>query len=179
VGTPVVTRGRVRAYARTKVTPISTPGSSTVVKNPTTVVKSIGGPQGPPGTPGTADVCSAPVLEAVEIGQPLYTDPLGAGVGLANSATLPNACFAGIAVSAATPGFAVSYRTSGCFALTTAQWDAVTGEVGGLTPAATYFLDPVSGMLTRTPTDAGFLVQVGRALSATEFAIEGDGPIPL
>ena len=65
---------------------------------------------------------------------------------------------------------------------TTGQWDAVTGQTGGLTPGANYFLDPTTaGMLTLTaPTTVGqFVVRVGHALSATEFEIEIGQPIKL
>jgi hypothetical protein len=65
---------------------------------------------------------------------------------------------------------------------TTTQWDAVTGETGGLTPGANYFLDAATaGKMTQTaPTTAGeFVVRVGHALSATEFEIEVQQPIKL
>lgn len=70
----------------------------------------------------------------------------------------------------------------GILTATTGQWDAVTGETGGLTPGANYFLDAATaGMLTQTaPTSVGeFVVRVGHALSATEFEIEIQQPIKL
>ena len=177
---PVVVRSRGSTVAKLSIAPVITPGNQqTIARSKPTIVKSIGGVQGPKGDAGPDDICTSPVLEAVAIGQPLYTDPLGAGVGLASSAALPRACFAGIAVTPAAVGFATNYRVSGCFELSTAQWDAVTGQTGGLSPGATYFLDSTNGMLTTTPTDAGYLVQVGHALSTTSMALEGDGPIKL
>lgn len=58
-------------------------------------------------------------------------------------------------------------RTSGRLALPTSVWDSVTGETGGLTPAATYYLSNVVGALTTTaPSSSGaFVVQVGVALN--------------
>lgn len=70
----------------------------------------------------------------------------------------------------------------GILTATTTQWDAVTGQSGGLTPNANYFLDPSApGKLTTVaPTTAGqFVVRIGYALSTTEFEIEIGQPIKL
>lgn len=68
----------------------------------------------------------------------------------------------------------------GLLVATTGQWDAVTGQVGGLTPNADYFLDAANpGMLTTTPPTTGFVLRVGYALSTTEFEIEIGQPIKL
>lgn len=67
-----------------------------------------------------------------------------------------------------------SIQTDGVLAATTAQWDAVTGGLGGLTAGAKYYLDPdTAGMLTTTaPTTVGdFVAPIGKALSTTEFEI--------
>jgi len=58
----------------------------------------------------------------------------------------------------------------------------VTGETGGLTPGAVYYLDPdTPGNLTQTaPTTTGdFVVRVGRAISATAMEISVSQPILL
>ena len=161
-----------------EVTEVDLP--QTYVRNVKTGPQGPEGPEGPPGPDGTG-VCTSPVNEDVTIGQPLYTAS-DSTVGLANAASNPRACFAGIAIGSASVGFAVNYKTTGAADLSTAVWDAVTGETGGLVPGASYFLDTTSGMLTRTPKDtpaAGFLVLVGHALSSTRLDIEGDGQIPL
>lgn len=70
----------------------------------------------------------------------------------------------------------------GILTLTTGEWDAITGETGGLTPNANYFLDAATlANLTQTaPTTVGeFVVRVGHALSATELEIEVQQPIKL
>ena len=75
-------------------------------------------------------------------------------------------------VADATPG---GVQTDGLIVGTTGQWDAVTGQTGGLTPDAQYWLDPTTeGMLTPTaPTTNGQVVApVGCALSTTEMEIE-------
>ena len=61
-------------------------------------------------------------------------------------------------------------QTDGGFTATTSQWDTVTGQTGGLTPGAVYFLSAASpGKLTATaPTaDGQYVVPVGKAFSST------------
>jgi hypothetical protein len=73
-------------------------------------------------------------------------------------------------------------QTGGVLSATTAQWDAITGDVGGLTANAIYWLSAsTAGKLTRTaPTTVGqFVVRVGIALSTTELKIEPEAPIKL
>jgi hypothetical protein len=72
--------------------------------------------------------------------------------------------------------------TDGPLIATTTEWDAVTGQTGGLTPGAMYFLDPATaGKLTTTPpTTAGQLVvKVGEAVSDVELEINISDPILL
>lgn len=56
-------------------------------------------------------------------------------------------------------------RTGGVITLTTAQWDAICGTVGGLTFNVPYYLSSATaGQLTATPpSTAGSVVQIGRA----------------
>lgn len=73
-------------------------------------------------------------------------------------------------------------QTDGFFTATTAQWDAITGQTGGLTPGAAYFLSAATaGRLTTTaPTATGqFVCYVGRAISGTVFEISLDRAIAL
>lgn len=65
-------------------------------------------------------------------------------------------------------GAAANVITSGDVTLTAAQWDAVTGQTGGLTSGATYFLSNVNvGQLTTTVPSSGYIMAVGRATSST------------
>ncbi len=76
---------------------------------------------------------------------------------------------AGIATSAAG-----SIQTDGVMTATTGQWDAVTGETGGLTEGAVYYLSAATaGKLTTTApsTATQYVVPVGLALSTTEMDI--------
>ena len=119
---------------------------------------------------------------AINIGQPVYSVS-GTAVDLAKADAQGTIRVAGLVVNtsiaAASPG---DILPDGILVATTAQWDAVTGQVGGLTPGSDYFLDAATaGKLTTTaPTTPGeFVVRVGHALSSTEFEIEVQQPIKL
>lgn len=65
-------------------------------------------------------------------------------------------------------------QASGPLVATTAQWDAVTGQTGGLTVDAFYYLDPAAaGKLTATaPTTTGqYIAPVGQAQDATTLLV--------
>lgn len=70
--------------------------------------------------------------------------------------------------------------TAGVVTATTAQWDAVTGQTGGLTAGAVYFLSAATaGGLTSTMPATGFVCRAGRALSTTQLEINIGLPIQL
>jgi hypothetical protein len=119
---------------------------------------------------------------AATIGQPVYSVS-GTNVDLAQANAQGTIRVIGLtlstAVNAANPG---DVLIDGKLTATTTQWDAVTGQSGGLTPGVNYFLNPANpGQLTVTaPSTVGeFVVRVGYALSATEFEIEIGQPIKL
>lgn len=119
---------------------------------------------------------------AIVIGQPVYVDGAGT-VDLAQADALATANVLGlvadVSIAAAASG---GIQTGGRLTATTGQWDAVTGQVGGLTPGAKYFLDPATaGMLTTTAptTDGEVVAAVGEALSTTELEIDIDQTILL
>jgi len=73
-------------------------------------------------------------------------------------------------------------RTSGILEATTAQWDARTDSVGGLTEGVVYYLSKdTAGFLTTTaPSSVGeYVVRVGKALTTTKMLIEISQPILL
>lgn len=70
----------------------------------------------------------------------------------------------------------------GIMTATTGQWDAVTGDSGGLTPGSVYYLDAsTAGNLTTTApdTDGQVVTRVGKALSATQMYVNPEAPILL
>lgn len=71
---------------------------------------------------------------------------------------------------------------NGVMKATTAQWDAVTGQVGGLTFNEAYFLSPATaGLITVTePSTVGqYVVYLGRAISTVEMMINVERKILL
>ncbi len=85
-----------------------------------------------------------------------------------------NTHVSGIAVTAGEAPGHVDVQYNGPITLTTAQWDARTGQSGGLTPKATYYLSPTAqGKLTTTKPNVGgqFIAPLGFALNATTLMI--------
>jgi len=119
---------------------------------------------------------------SIVIGSPVYPDAAGS-VDLAKADAAATVEVLGlvknVSITAAASG---NIQTDGVLAATTGQWDAVTGDVGGLTAGSVYYLDPdTAGMLTTTgPTTTGdFVVRVGIGLSTTELEISIMPPIKL
>lgn len=69
---------------------------------------------------------------------------------------------------------------AGILEQTTTQWDALTGDEGGLLGGRDYFLrtDFVRG-ITHTPPETGYMVKIGKALSPTALDINIEPPIEL
>lgn len=95
----------------------------------------------------------------------------------ANAAGTSNVLGVNISASAADePGFA---KYAGPVTLTAAQWDAIAGTTGGLTPGAYYYLSAATaGLLTDTPpsTEGQFVTPVGLALDATTLLVQISPP---
>jgi hypothetical protein len=117
-------------------------------------------------------------IAAVVIGAPVYVS--GNDVFLkarANAAATTRA----VGLVAVSPSIAAAgsgaVALSGPLLATTAQWDAVTGQVGGLTAGTQYFLDPsTSGKLTTTAPSAGgqYVASIGTAIDTTTMMITID-----
>lgn len=82
-----------------------------------------------------------------------------------------------VAADAATTTEA-SVVTRDVLTLTTAQWDAVTGDTGGLTPGSRYYVSLTAGELTTTApsTSTEVVKQVGIALSTTQMLVTPTEP---
>jgi hypothetical protein len=73
-------------------------------------------------------------------------------------------------------------QTDGVLSATTGQWDAITGESGGLTAGTIYYLSAATAgrLVEIAPTAVGqFVVQIGKAISTTEMEITIVDPIKL
>jgi len=110
------------------------------------------------------------------IGTPVTTSPTAGGTVIpGNAAQASTASVPGLAAGSAVVGSSVIVQMSGVLHLTTEQWDAVTGQTGGLTDGATYFLsaDAEGMMTTIAPLGDGELVTpLGMALSPEDFLIQ-------
>ncbi len=112
-----------------------------------------------------------PTGGAVAVGKAVYLLANGTGIALADAnGTAPARNVLGIvAVGAAGSGGTVDIQQAGDLTLTTAQWDAVAGSTGGLTPFTEYYLSGTAGAITPTvPATTGDTdIVVGVAKSAT------------
>jgi hypothetical protein len=122
-------------------------------------------------------------------GTPVYLSASGAmDLAKADNATTAECIGLAWLPSAQSPPAAVPSGTQGLaqevdsLTLTTAQWDAVTGGSGGLTPGARYFVSQtVAGRLVLGAsigsTAGTFDVSVGRATSSTTMRLRVADPI--
>lgn len=119
---------------------------------------------------------------SIVIGQPVYVKSNG-NVDLARAnASGTTKVFGLVRASSISAAAAGDIQTSGVLTATTGEWDAATGETGGLTPGVYYYLDAgTAGMLTQTPPSSvgQYVVPVGLASSTTEMYIDPEKPILL
>jgi len=112
---------------------------------------------------------------ALAICTPVYQTATAGEVAKADADDIATAKVSGLVLDASiADGAAGSVLTDGRLTATTGQWDAVTGQVGGLTPGSRYFLSAgTAGMLSTTPpsADGHVIAPIGEARSATEFEI--------
>lgn len=89
---------------------------------------------------------------------------------------------AGLAIVGITSAASGLIQANGVVVLTTTQWDAVTGQTGGLTTGATYFLSltTAGSITTSVPNTTGqYSVILGRAISTTDFELDIDLPFQM
>lgn len=111
---------------------------------------------------------------SLHIGMPVYST----GVGQVSHAYADSADAASILGLTSSleivTGASGNIQTSGLLTATTGQWDEVTGQTGGLTEGALYFLDVApDGRLTPVPPSVPgqYVVSVGLAVSSTQMFI--------
>ena len=120
----------------------------------------------------TSDNFTNGEVSAIAIGRAVYSSAADQ-VKLANANALGTKDVVGLvgAVSIASSA-AGSIVADGFMAATTAQWDAVTGQSGGLTFGARYYLsNATAGGLTTTQPSSGYVAPVGIAMSTTKMRI--------
>lgn len=81
-----------------------------------------------------------------------------------------------VSASSISNGASGAIQTDGVLSTTTTNWDALTGQTGGLTPGSDYILSPdtAGSLVVRSSTiDAGeWIVPVGKAISTTDMLID-------
>lgn len=121
-------------------------------------------------------------------GTPVVITDAAEGDIAVNDGTVAAAAVTGIALETivaevadpASPAGSGQIQTDGIVDLTTAEWDAVTGGSGGLTPGAYYFVgDGGAGtqLVTTEPTGGAIIAPVGQALTATKLILRISYPV--
>lgn len=119
---------------------------------------------------------------AQAIGTPVYISAANAFQPAKADAGATVEVFGLIRDPSVAPSANASVQTDGVLTASTSQWDLITGQTGGLTPGATYFLSPATaGKLTTTaPTASGhYVLRVGRAVNTQTLEISIQPPIKL
>ena len=112
-------------------------------------------------------------------GMPFYIDSSGIGQP-AQSDTLQHATAIGVVVRTIPQPIddLVEYvLLAAFFILLPSGWDARTGQVGGLTPGATYYVGATPGSLTSTKPVAGYSTKIGVAQSPTVLVVQIGEPV--
>lgn len=111
--------------------------------------------------------------QAAAIGRAVYPTSVGFALARADASATKNVIglVKDTTIAASATG---NVQTDGLLVATTAQWDAVTGQTGGLSPGAWYYLSPTTaGGLTSTPPSTAnqYVVPIGLAISSTALDI--------
>ncbi len=127
---------------------------------------------------------TAEVIGDLNLGKAMRVDDVTTppSVAFSEAALLGAPQVSGLVIAAENieSGAIVTIQYDGIVTLTTAEWDAITGESGGLTVSATYYLSStVPGDLTKTAPSAPatYTTQVGFALTATELQLQIGEPV--
>ena len=123
-----------------------------LVNQPVIRVQQSQGLPGPPGLPGGASdsIISMQTDDILVPGSPVYVTAT-TRFELAQADDVPQTRAIGLSLFATAVGFPATVQTQDIVTLTTVQWDAVTGDTGGLTASRIYYLDQLTlGMITLT-----------------------------
>ena len=137
------------------------------------------GPAGPPGPAGNAAPLTNDEGATIAVCQPVYSSSSGK-VKLGRADAAATSIVAGLVSDATIANGAIgNVQSAGFMTKTTAQWDAQTGDVGGLVPGAQYWLsDVTAGKLVKVAPGAGsYDTLIGQALSATEMQLTIEQPL--
>lgn len=123
-------------------------------------------------TTSLADTLTNGEAGAIVIGRVVYCSGVDT-MRLANANAAGTKDVIGIVTSTSiSSGASGSFACEGIITATTTQWDVVTGQSGGLTTGAKYYLsNTTAGAMTTTAPSSGYVCLVGIALSTTKFRI--------
>lgn len=108
----------------------------------------------------------------------LYKTTTADQIALAKADASTTQRFIGFAAAAINNGAAGTVITDGVAVGLTTDWDAVTGQTGGLTPGSVYYLsDVTAGTITTNPPSSDWRVPVGVAISTTQMLIAKLEPV--
>jgi hypothetical protein len=123
-------------------------------------------------TPSASADLSAVTSVTVVSAQPVFLKTT-AEWDLSKADAIPAARTMGLALSDVSASFVLEVRARGSVVLSEAIWDAVTGDSGGLTPAARYYVSAATaGKLVKVPPASGHIVKIGRAINTTTMDLE-------
>jgi hypothetical protein len=117
-------------------------------------------------------------LDDITLGEPVYVSQLGLYRKGINSIG-PRAYIHGLCCTTTGPTLSTTIQVSGIITLTTATWDALTGESGGLSVGILYYLGSIYGTLTSTCPTSGYVTELGTAVDVDKFLISIKRPILL
>lgn len=110
---------------------------------------------------------------AIAIGRAVYISGSGS-VGLAEANASGTTIVAGLVNDTSiAAGAAGNIAATGVVTAATVQWDAVTGQSGGLTSGMYYYLsNATAGAITSTAPASGYVALVGLAMSSTQMKLQ-------
>jgi len=110
---------------------------------------------------------------SIDVGTPVAPDPDNPGqILIGDSSAEDNSLIIGLAASANEGNQQISIQYAGPLSQPTEWWDRLTGQSGGLTTGARYYITNTPKVLDITADGATFPVQVGIALSADTMMIQ-------
>lgn len=132
------------------------------------------GPVGPAG--GTVNISKTNGdTQNLDIGTPVYLDTGSNTVKRARANNATTTRVFGLLAQDIAQAASGIVQVFGVMAASTADWDAVTGQTGGLTPGVYYYCSAdTAGKLTVTPpsTEGQYVARVGWGVSSTEMHVD-------
>lgn len=135
------------------------------------------------GIDGAMQTLTSAESTTMTLGTPVYVSGEGACMRAVANSRARGTVVGLVAISELLPGIAGAIRNSGVLRGATAQWDAITGDTGGLVPDAFYFLSLTAGRLSRSPLPSSSRgsvnTVVGLATSSTDMKLLLRDPLTL